>query len=77
MALSERVARLRSESLNATATLSPERARIITDFYQEVDRSLPVPIQRGMAFRHLFTEKSVSIPEGELIVGERGPTPIT
>lgn len=75
MALSERVTRLRDESLNATATLSPERAELITDFYREVDPDLPVAIQRGLAFRHLFTGKRVSILDGELIVGERGPGP--
>ncbi len=75
MALSERVSRLREQSLNATVTLSPERARLVTGFYRTVDRSLPVPLQRGLAFRHLMENKSISILEGELILGERGPAP--
>ncbi len=75
MALSERVARLREQSLNATVTLSPERARLVTGFYRTVDRSLPVPLQRGLAFRHLMENKSISILGGELILGERGPAP--
>ena len=75
MALSERVSRLREQSLNATVTLSPERARLVTGFYRTVDRSLPVPLQRGLVFRHLMENKSISILGGELILGERGPAP--
>ncbi|MFC1628114.1 trans-4-hydroxy-L-proline dehydratase [Gemmatimonadota bacterium] len=73
--MSDRITRLREQSLNANATLSPERARLITEFYRSMDQSLPVPVQRGLAFRHIMENKSISILEGELIVGERGPAP--
>jgi hypothetical protein len=34
MSLSERVTRLRRQSLDAVATLSGERARLMTEFYR-------------------------------------------
>ena len=75
MALSDRVTRLREKSLNAVATLSPERARLVTEFYRAVDHSLPAPAQRGLLFRYIMEKKDIAIPDGELIVGERGPSP--
>ncbi len=75
MALSDRVTRLREQSLNAVATLSPERARLVTEFYRAVDHSLPAPAQRGLLFRYIMEKKDIAILDGELIVGERGPSP--
>ncbi|MBU4204100.1 MAG: hypothetical protein KKD59_09180, partial [Acidobacteria bacterium] len=37
--------------------------------------SLSVPVCRAAAFRHIMANKTVCINEGELIVGERGPSP--
>ena len=34
-----------------------------------------MPIRRALAFQFLMQRKTVSIGEGELIVGERGPSP--
>jgi formate C-acetyltransferase len=75
MALSERVNRLREESLSARATVSSERAELITEFYRQEHGSLSTPVKRALAFKHLMEKKQVYIGEGELIVGERGPAP--
>lgn len=76
MILSERVKKLRSESLNAPETISAERARLITSFYRSGDaRELSAPVKRAMAFEYLLRNKELCINEGELIVGERGPAP--
>ena len=75
MPLSERVARLRRQSIDAGATISTERAELVTEFYSEHEGSLPSPLMRALAFKHIMERKSISILEGELIVGERGPTP--
>ena len=76
MILSERVKKLRSESLNAPETISAERARLITSFYRSDDaRELSAPVKRALAFEYLLRNKELCINEGELIVGERGPAP--
>ncbi|WP_319523517.1 trans-4-hydroxy-L-proline dehydratase [uncultured Desulfosarcina sp.] len=74
--MNERIQRLRSRSLKAVASLSEERARLLTDFYKSgVARTAPVPIQRAMAFAHIMENKAIHIDPDELIVGERGPAP--
>jgi trans-4-hydroxy-L-proline dehydratase len=72
--MTDRVARLRQQSLDAVPTLSPERARIVTAVYREAP-GCSVPALRARVFGRLMEEKAVCINEGELIVGERGPTP--
>ncbi|MBN1478770.1 glycyl radical protein [candidate division KSB1 bacterium] len=74
--LSARVAVLRQHSLNATPTLSSERARLISEFYRTaVDPTLSAPKRRALAFQYLMEKKTIYIGEGELIVGEKGPAP--
>ncbi len=75
MAMTERVIRLRKESLDAIPRISSERAELITDFYQKQDRLLSVPEERGLAFAYLMEHKTIYIGDGELIVGEKGPAP--
>jgi trans-4-hydroxy-L-proline dehydratase len=72
--MTERVARLRRESLNARPSLSTERAKLLTDFYRCAPAA-SVPVTRALAFRHLMERKTIHIGDGELIVGERGPEP--
>ncbi len=71
--MNERVARLRAASVAARPTISVERARLITGFYQDQFGKHPAPIMRALAFRHLCEHKTVTIEPDELIVGERGP----
>jgi trans-4-hydroxy-L-proline dehydratase len=76
MILSERVRRLREQSLNAAEKLSPERAVLMTQFYKSDEaRGLSAPVLRARAFEYLLRNKKLYIGEGELIVGERGPAP--
>jgi formate C-acetyltransferase len=76
MILSERVKRLREQSLNAEEKLSPERALLITEFYKSDEaRELSAPVKRARAFMHILKHKKLYIGDGELIVGERGPAP--
>ncbi len=75
MAMTERVRRLRQESLEAKATLSAERARLITEFCSREHALLSPPVRRALAFRYLLENKAIHFGEGELIVGERGPAP--
>ena len=75
MAMTERVAKLRQQSLDARPSISAERAALLTDFYQSQDKLLSVPMVRALAFRHLMEHKTLYLGEGELIVGEKGPAP--
>ena len=74
--MTERVSKLRKESLEATNTLSHERAMLVTAFYRDL---LPahgsIPVQRALCFSHILENKSLYIGDLELIVGERGPVP--
>ena len=72
----QRVQKLRRQSLEATNTLSHERALLVTQFFQNPkNQALPAPIKRAACFSYLLTNKSICINDLELIVGERGPAP--
>jgi pyruvate formate-lyase/glycerol dehydratase family glycyl radical enzyme len=76
MAMSERVARLRQQSLDAVPSISSERAELLTEFYQQnTGRTMSAPVHRALAFQYLMEHKTICINEGELIVGEKGPAP--
>lgn len=76
MKMTERVMRLREQSLNATETITAERAQLITRFYASREAvGLSAPVLRARAFEYLLRNKAICINEGELIVGERGPSP--
>jgi pyruvate formate-lyase/glycerol dehydratase family glycyl radical enzyme len=75
MSLSPRVARLRQQSLEAIPTLSAERARLMTEFYQQDLGLISAPMRRALAFQYLMEHKTICINDGELIVGEKGPAP--
>ena len=74
--MNARVERLRNESVGTRPYISTERAKLITEFYKsDVVREVSTPVCRALAFEHLMEHKTVSINQGELIVGERGPAP--
>jgi pyruvate formate-lyase/glycerol dehydratase family glycyl radical enzyme len=73
--MTQRVARLRRESLDTKPFISTERAEIVTDAYAEMGDDLPAPLRRAFAFRRLMERKTIHIGEGELVVGEKGPAP--
>lgn len=73
--MTERIARLRRESLAARPSISHERASLLTDFYRENEGRFSVPVMRAKAFYYLCERKTIYIGPGELIVGERGPRP--
>jgi formate C-acetyltransferase len=73
---SERVNRLREQSVGTKPYISAERAELLTDFYQSGGANMvSTPIARALAFKHLLENKTICINDGELIVGERGPAP--
>nr|MDO8135894.1 glycyl radical protein [Candidatus Njordarchaeum guaymaensis] len=72
--MNERVARLRQKSMDTDATISTERAVLITEFHKQT-REFSAPVRRALAFKYLMENKTICISDEELIVGERGPAP--
>jgi trans-4-hydroxy-L-proline dehydratase len=75
MSMTERVARLRRQSLDAVETISTERAELMTEYHRQDLGPVSAPVRRALAFRHLMEHRTVCINDGELIVGEKGPAP--
>ncbi len=74
--MTDRIRKLREQSQNAINRISAERAFLVTEFYQTgIEREVSVPVLRAMTFEYILKHKQICINEGELIVGERGPSP--
>ena len=70
--MTERIKKLRQQSLDTVPTLSIERAQIVTDVYREYEGKVSIPMLRAYTFKALCERKTVIIYNGELIVGEKG-----
>ena len=55
MAMSDRVARLRQQSLDALPSISTERAELMTEFYRQTEGLMSVPVRRALC---------LSVPDG-------------
>jgi trans-4-hydroxy-L-proline dehydratase len=75
MAMTDRVVHLRQQSLDVVPRLSHERAQLLTEFYRNQVDLCSQPVRRARAFKYLLEHKSICIIPGELIVGEKGPSP--
>jgi formate C-acetyltransferase len=75
MSMTERVKKLRQQSLETHETLSSERAELMTAFYRQDFGPVSVPVKRALSFQYLMEHKTICINTGELIVGEKGPEP--
>ena len=74
--MNERIQKLREQSLHTSPYISPERAMLVTEFYQsDQAQGVSAAVRRALAFAHILKSKKICINEGELIVGERGPAP--
>ncbi|TEW75617.1 glycyl radical protein [Gramella jeungdoensis] len=73
--MNERIQKLRKLSFETEPSLSIERALIQTKFYKEHFGKHAIPVLRGMNFLELCKQKTIYVGEGELIIGERGPSP--
>ncbi len=73
--MTERSARLRQASLDAVPSICPQRAQLVTEFYQAHAGKYSIPVMRARTFQHLCEHKTIYLGEDELIVGERGPFP--
>ena len=74
--MNERIKRLRDESVATKPYIDTERAELLTEFYRDNgNHKYSAPVFRALAFKHILENKTISIGEGELIVGERGKAP--
>jgi len=69
--MTERVGKLRKQSLETVPSLSIERALIVTDVYKEHEGKVSIPMLRALSFKALCERKTIVIYDGELIVGEK------
>jgi len=71
-----RIRRLRQQSVDLPVKISPQRARLMTEFYRaEPVEEMDSAIRQARAFNHLVRHKTLSLQPGELIVGEKGTAP--
>ena len=71
--ITERIADLRTQSVEKNPELSPERAVLLTEFYEnEAQESDSTPVTRAKSFKYLMENVSLPVEEGQLIVGLRG-----
>ncbi len=74
--MNSRIKKLREQSINTKPFISIERAHLLTEFYKSSDaKKVSNPVKRALAFKYIMENKTICINEGELIVGERGPSP--
>lgn len=70
--MNDRIKRLRMKSENTQPKLYLERAILETEAYKKYQGKVSVPVLRALSFKHFMENKSISIDEDELIVGEKG-----
>lgn len=73
--MTERISRLREQSISMKPRVDPERAVIVTEAYRNLEQSLPSAVKRAKAFQAICEKKTVYIGQDDLIVGERGSGP--
>ncbi|MCG8471062.1 MAG: hypothetical protein MI742_04310, partial [Desulfobacterales bacterium] len=73
--MTPRVERLKKESQSIHPFISIERALLVTDFYRREAGKHSTPVMRAKTFFELCAKKRIHLGDGELIVGEKGPSP--
>lgn len=74
--MNKRIQKLRKESVEGNPYITGERARLVTEVYGKHSGKVSQPVLRALVFKHIMENKTIAIPDGELIVGERGPAPL-
>ena len=73
--MTERVKKLRQQSVNAIPHISMERAIIVDEVYKKYEGTVSIPVLRALVLKEIMSNKKLCINDGELIVGERGEAP--
>ena len=70
----DRVHRLREELLNSTPQVCVERARFVTQTYEEHEADPPI-LRRAKALAHVLDNMTIFVGQGELLVGNQASRP--
>ena len=73
--MTERIARLRRQSVDTKPSIDIQRALLITEAYASMPDGLPAPIARARSFAYICEHKDIYVGADDLIVGERGRGP--
>lgn len=73
--LTDRVKKLRAESLSTEPHIWIDRAKYVTEVYKEHYGSVSTPVLRALSFKAILENKEIYIGDGELIVGEKSNQP--
>jgi pyruvate formate-lyase/glycerol dehydratase family glycyl radical enzyme len=73
--LTDRVQKLREQSLEAIPHIWIGRGEIVTDTYLKNEGKVSTPVLRALTFKDILEQKPICINDGELIVGEKGDSP--
>lgn len=71
-----RIQRLRHISEKVSEpSISMERAVLLTEAYKKWEGKVSIPVLRGLAFKHIMSNRTLYLERGALIVGEKGDRP--
>ncbi|OQB24420.1 MAG: Benzylsuccinate synthase alpha subunit [Firmicutes bacterium ADurb.Bin182] len=73
--MTERIEKLKSQSMSAVPHIDISRAKLFTEAYKLFEGAVSVPVLRAKAFYHYMENKPLYIGDGELIIGEKGSSP--
>ena len=73
--MNERVRKLRQQSLSTDPHIFMERALLMTDAYKKYEGAVSIPELRAYSMKEIFARKTITIEDGELIVGDKGAGP--
>ena len=60
--MNERIMALREQSLKTKPHISPERAKLLTEFTKShKDDTVSAPVKRALVFKYLLEKKKISI----------------
>ncbi len=74
--MNTRVQALRKISTETPAHIDMERARLFTETYRQYEGTVSIPEMRALALKNYFAKKTLYIGDQELIVGEKGDSPL-
>ena len=73
--MNERVKKLRKQSVETDPHIFMERALLMTDAYKKYEGEVSIPELRAYSMKEIFSRKTITIEDGELIVGDKGAGP--
>ena len=75
LGMNDRIKKLRKLSVETQPRIYMERAVLETEAYEMYEGKVSIPELRALTLKHIFSNKTLYIGDGELIVGEKGDYP--